>query len=138
MASQNSPSTSFFSFSATSSSVRLHFCSSAVGKISIKTLWIKINLNFRQKRRAVINIRSRKAGFKLGRVAETSDETRLKGINRLLVSGRLGSRPTVFGPTTRKAVFLLPPLFPGINQWSRGPTPTPPPHDGIISQAERF
>lgn len=62
----------------------LLFCG---GKISIKTLWIKINLNFRQKYRAVINIQCRKAGFKLGRVAETSDETRLKRINRLAVIG---------------------------------------------------
>lgn len=67
--SQNSPSTKFLFFftylllCSTRPALLLLFCG---GKISIKTLWIKINLNFRQKYRAVINIRSREVGFKLG------------------------------------------------------------------------
>lgn len=87
---QNSPSTKFLFFftylllCSTRPAPLLLFCG---GKISIKTLWIKINLNFRQKYRAVINIRSRKVGFKLGKAAETSDETRLKRINQLPVIG---------------------------------------------------
>lgn len=104
----------------------LLFCG---GKISIKTLWIKINLSFRQKCRAVINIRSRKVGFKLRRVAETSDETRLKGINRLLVTGRLGSKPTVLSRTTRKDA-----LSPGTNQRPYPPLPSPPQRHHLTGQ----
>lgn len=150
--SQNSPSTKFLFFftylllCARRPAPLLLFCG---GKINIKTLWIKINLNFRQKYRAVINIRSRKVGFKLGESRRDERRDKVKTDKPAAGDWVVGTQAHHVQPdhpekpllahfqeaTPVHPSFLLPLLFAGTNQRSRGP---PPPRDGIISQAERL